>query len=79
MDGSTFAVLALSKRTGSADATLQSAEGMILLFNAEKAVPLSAWFVSKVSIPSHLIYCVCTSYFFTNFLGLVGSFYVYSL
>ncbi|XP_057765313.1 uncharacterized protein LOC130986058 [Salvia miltiorrhiza] len=47
MDNSTFAVLALSKQIGSADASLQCGEGVILLFNAEKAVSLSAWSVSK--------------------------------
>ncbi|KAI3456714.1 hypothetical protein Pfo_013377 [Paulownia fortunei] len=50
MDNSTFAVLALSrlsKHMESAEATLQGAEGVILLFNAENPVPLSTWFVSK--------------------------------
>ncbi|KAH6778682.1 Transducin/WD40 repeat-like superfamily protein [Perilla frutescens var. frutescens] len=47
MDNSTFSVLALTKRSGSNDSTLQCAEGAILLFNAEKPVPLSVWFVSK--------------------------------
>ncbi|KAG6407349.1 hypothetical protein SASPL_130338 [Salvia splendens] len=47
MDDSTFAVLARSKPNGSADESSQHAEDMILLFNAEKAVPLSVWFVSK--------------------------------
>lgn len=49
MDSSTFAVLAHTKPIGSADATVQCAEGAILLFNTEKAVPLSVWFVSKVA------------------------------
>ncbi|XP_047981141.1 WD repeat-containing protein 75 [Salvia hispanica] len=47
MDDCTFAVLARSKPNGSADKSSKHAEDVILLFNAEKAVPLSVWFVSE--------------------------------
>ncbi|KAL2245138.1 UNVERIFIED_CONTAM: U3 small nucleolar RNA-associated protein 17, partial [Sesamum indicum] len=49
-DKSTFAVLALikpAKHMESTEASLHSAEGVILLFNVENPVPLSTWFVSK--------------------------------
>ncbi|KAL0443184.1 UNVERIFIED_CONTAM: U3 small nucleolar RNA-associated protein 17 [Sesamum latifolium] len=50
VDKSTFAVLALikpAKHMESTEASLHSAEGVILLFNVENPVPLSTWFVSK--------------------------------
>lgn len=57
MDNSTFVVLALSKQMEVAETTLQDAEGIILLFNAENAVPLSTWSVTKVALlPTSLLY-----------------------
>ncbi|KAL0306149.1 UNVERIFIED_CONTAM: U3 small nucleolar RNA-associated protein 17 [Sesamum radiatum] len=50
VDKSTFAVLALikpAKHMEPTEASLHSAEGVILLFNVENPVPLSTWFVSK--------------------------------
>lgn len=86
MDNSTFAVLAHTKQIGSADATVQSREGAILLFNAEKAVPLSVWFVSKVvfypilfivfiSVVSALLLLPCNCCHFTHLIFLVSVYY----
>ncbi|KAL8461980.1 hypothetical protein ACS0TY_033171 [Phlomoides rotata] len=47
MYNSTFAVLVLSEQMVVGEATLHPHEGTIVLFNAENAVPLSTWLVSK--------------------------------
>lgn len=53
MDDSFFAVLGLlsksSKSEESNESTLHGVDGIILLFNVEDPVPVTTWFVRKVS------------------------------
>lgn len=52
MDGLSFAILALlpdsARSKASNEASLNSVDGVILLYNVETPVPLATWLVKKV-------------------------------
>ncbi|KAG9159938.1 hypothetical protein Leryth_005690 [Lithospermum erythrorhizon] len=49
LDGTTFAVLAMSSDHSQSDKTSQISDGIIIIFTVEKPVPVATWFAKKAT------------------------------